>query len=139
VAGGGIALLVTAALASRRPGVSGPRWSSRVWRCPRSRSVGPTASGALARGAGCKRRRPALACYTLVIGPQRQRPRISAYWAGDFPPLEGVPSAGWLAGQLLDFVAYACGQPAWLAAAVTVAGLLLATRWLGLAAPREPW
>ena len=76
----------------------------------------------------------ALACYTLVIGTQRQRPRISAYWAGDFPPLEGVPSAGWLAGQLLDFVAYACGQPAWLAAAVTVAGLLLATRWLGLAA-----
>jgi len=76
----------------------------------------------------------ALAWYALVIGPQRARPRITAYWAGDFPPLEGVPGAGWLTGQFLDFVAYACGQPAWLAAAVAVAGLLLTARWLGLAA-----
>ena len=73
----------------------------------------------------------ALAWYVLIIGPQRARPRITAYWAGDFPPLEGIPSVGWLAGQLLDFVGYACGQPVWLAAAVALVGLLLADRWLG--------
>jgi 4-amino-4-deoxy-L-arabinose transferase-like glycosyltransferase len=76
----------------------------------------------------------ALAWYAFVIGPQRARPHVTAYWAGDFPPLEGVPRAGWVAGQLLDFFAYACGRPGWLAAAVTVAGLVLAARWLGLVA-----
>src|SRR5262249_39641801 len=57
-----------------------------------------------------------------------------AYWAGDFPPMEGIPSTGWLAGQLLDFVGYACGRPTWAIAAIVVIGLLLARPWLGLLA-----
>ncbi|MEO6025308.1 MAG: glycosyltransferase family 39 protein, partial [Candidatus Binatia bacterium] len=76
----------------------------------------------------------ALAWYALVIGPQRERPRVLAYWAGDFPPLDQTLGPAWFAGQLRDFVVYACGQPAWLAAAVTVVGLVCAARWLGLAA-----
>jgi hypothetical protein len=76
----------------------------------------------------------ALAWYVLVIGPQRARPLVAAYWAADFPPADQPLGAGWFAGQLLDFVRYACGGPAWLAAAVALFGLAVATRWLGLAA-----
>ena len=76
----------------------------------------------------------ALAWYALVIGPQRNRPLVTAYWAGEFPPLDGVPGAGWVTDQLLDFISYCSLHPRWLAAAVVVAGLALASRWLGIAA-----
>ncbi len=76
----------------------------------------------------------ALAWYAFVIGPQRERPLVTAYWAGEFPPLEGIPSAGWVADRLLDFVGYASVHPPALAAAVLVTGLLFAARWLGITA-----
>jgi hypothetical protein len=69
-----------------------------------------------------------------VIGPQRNRPHVAAYWAADFPPVEGVPSAGWVARQLLDFLGYCSLHPTWLAGVVIVVGLALAARWLGVAA-----
>ncbi len=76
----------------------------------------------------------ALAWFVLVIAPQRERPLVASYWAGDFPPADGIPSAGWVVGRLLDFFGYASAHPAWLAALVACAGLALAARWLGIAA-----
>ena len=76
----------------------------------------------------------ALAWYVLVIGPQRARPLVAAYWAADFPPVGQALGPGWYARQLLDFVVYACGEPAWLAALTATIGLALASPWLGLAA-----
>ncbi len=93
-------------------------------RVDRARWLVATAASALA----------ALAWYVEVIGPQRARPLVAAYWAQDFPPLDGVPSAGWVATQLLDFLRYCSLAPAWLAACLLLVGLLLAARWLGIAA-----
>ncbi|MCC6849253.1 MAG: glycosyltransferase family 39 protein [Deltaproteobacteria bacterium] len=76
----------------------------------------------------------ALAWYALVIGPQRARPAVSAYWAGDFPPLEGAPGAGWVVERLGEFLGYASLRPPWLAAALVLVGLALAARWLSVAA-----
>lgn len=76
----------------------------------------------------------ALAWYVLVIGPQRERPLVAAYWAGEFPPLDGAPGTGWIAGQLLDVVRYCSADPAWLAALVAIVGLAKSARWLGIAA-----
>jgi hypothetical protein len=76
----------------------------------------------------------ALAWYALVIGPQRERPRVLAYWAGDFPPLDAAVGPGWYVGQLREFLVYAYGEPAVVAGVVTVVGLALAARWLGVAA-----
>ncbi|MCC6764004.1 MAG: glycosyltransferase family 39 protein [Deltaproteobacteria bacterium] len=75
-----------------------------------------------------------LAWYALVIGPQRARPVVAAYWAGDFPPIEGVPGAGWVVERLGEFLGYASLRPTWLTAMLVVAGLALAARWLGVAA-----
>jgi hypothetical protein len=76
----------------------------------------------------------AVAWYVFVIGPQRARPLVTAYWAADFPPLEGIPSVGWMAEQLREFLGYAFLYPMMLGAVVVVAGLVLAERWLGIAA-----
>ncbi len=76
----------------------------------------------------------AAAWFVLVIGPQRHRPNVTAYWAEDFPPFEGPPSAAWVGARLLDFVSYCSLHPAWLGALVVVVGLALAARWLGIAA-----
>lgn len=85
----------------------------------------------------------ALAWYVLVIGPQRDRPLVAAYWAAEFLPQDGgaaaastgfAGSAAWIGRQLLDFVAYCSLRPAWLAVVVAASGLVLAERWLGIAA-----
>ncbi len=76
----------------------------------------------------------ALAWYGFVIAAQRERPRTLAYWAADFPTLEGTPSLTWVGGQLLDVVAYALGQPAWVLAIAVVAGLAWSRRWLAVVA-----
>lgn len=89
----------------------------------------------------------ALAWYVLVIGPQRDRPLVAAYWAAEFLPQDGgasgpsasvsggiAASAAWIGRQLLDFFAYCSLRPAWLAALVAGAGLVIAERWLAVAA-----
>lgn len=76
----------------------------------------------------------ALAWYVLVIGPQRDRPLVAAYWAADFPPMEGVPGAGWVWAQVLDVVRYCSAEPPRLALLLAVCGFLVSARWLGLAA-----
>ena len=90
----------------------------------------------------------ALAWYVLVIGPQRDRPLVAAYWAAEFLPQGGgvggasagtVPSGvaasvAWIGLQLLDFVGYCSLRPEWLAVLLALAGLTIAERWLAVAA-----
>ncbi len=76
----------------------------------------------------------ALAWYVLVIGPQRDRPLVAAYWAADFPPMEGVASAAWAWGQILGVVRYCSAEPPRLALLLAICGFLASRRWLGLAA-----
>lgn len=76
----------------------------------------------------------ALLWYALVIGPQRDRPLVAAYWAADFPPMEGVPGASWVWDQLLDVVRYCSAEPPRLALLLAICGYLASARWLGIAA-----
>lgn len=89
----------------------------------------------------------AIAWYVAVIGPQRDRPLVAAYWAAEFLPQDGgageasaaavsgvAASAGWIGRQLLDFLGYCSLQPAWLAVLVALAGLALVERWIAVAA-----
>ena len=76
----------------------------------------------------------ALLWYALVIGPQRDRPLVAAYWAADFPPMEGVPGLPWVWDQLLDVVRYCSGEPPRLALLLAICGFLASARWLGIAA-----
>jgi len=72
--------------------------------------------------------------YALVIGPQRDRPLVAAYWAADFPPMEGVPGLPWIWDQLLDVVRYCSADPPRLALLLAICGFLASARWLGIAA-----
>ena len=75
----------------------------------------------------------ALAWYALVIGPQRNRPLVTAYWAGG--SAAGRRAGRRLTDQLLDFISYCSLHPRWLAAAVVVAGLR--SRRAGSGSPRS--
>lgn len=71
----------------------------------------------------------ALTWYLGVIGPQRARPQVVAYWAADFAPPGAGPATEWAGAQLLALTAYAFGRPALLFALVVLIGLVLAPRW----------
>jgi Dolichyl-phosphate-mannose-protein mannosyltransferase len=72
----------------------------------------------------------AVAWYVTVIGPQRARPRVLAFWAQGFPSSHGGPALVWAGRQVVALLRYACGEPVWLYAGLVLGGLLVMAGWL---------
>lgn len=64
----------------------------------------------------------ALGWWVAVIGAQRARPTITAYWQEGFAPATGA--VGWVVGQIALLVGWLGGTPIWLFAALALAGVV---------------